>query len=250
MAGKWNFEVEQSQRIYQAYRGRYALRNRTIHAVAVILGPRCSEVKDLRIEQVRADTGEIRNTVTWTPDQLKGGRPKRTPATPKPPTKPEHYSKRCHCLECKAFRGELPPRKRRAPDPRMVPIPPELQALLRTWLYALTEKLGALKGEWPLFPSRKHAADGSLKSLSRQQVWWILRQAMAAAGVHGNYSTHSWRKSAAAAVYEATGNDMVAVKQFLNHRSVQTTEAYLRSCDKRLRDAVNHAAVQFIGVAA
>lgn len=79
----------------------------------------------------------------------------------------------------------------------------------------------------PLFLSRKHAIDGAVKAISRQQAHDLLKGLFAMVGEFGNVATHTLRKTFAKAIYDATGGKIELVQQALGHRSINSTISYL-----------------------
>lgn len=61
-----------------------------------------------------------------------------------------------------------------------------------------------------------------------------------------NFSTHSIRKTAAWDLYESQGKDIVAVKDWLLHESVETTRAYLGIKEDELRKIEEDRNIQML----
>lgn len=95
-------------------------------------------------------------------------------------------------------------------------------ATLTAWL-----KAKGLNDTAPLFVSRKHAAAGEHKAISRQQAHDLLKALFAAVGEFGNVSTHTMRKTFAAFIYEACGGKIELVQIALGHKSITSTVSYL-----------------------
>lgn len=55
---------------------------------------------------------------------------------------------------------------------------------------------------------------------------------------YDNISTHSFRKFAGQEVYAASGYDIETVREFYQHASIQTTQAYLRRTSRKLESAI------------
>lgn len=79
---------------------------------------------------------------------------------------------------------------------------------------------------------------GPLFDIKAPAVWKQLRAVTAYLGLD-NTSTHSLRKMAAQTLYTATGHDIEAVCEFLNHSSTAVTRAYIRRTDAQLEAAIN-----------
>ena len=79
--------------------------------------------------------------------------------------------------------------------------------------------------------------NGPLFDIKAPAVWKQLRAATAFLNLD-NTSTHSLRKYAANALYEATGHDIEAVCEFLNHSSTNVTRKYIKRSDAQLESAI------------
>lgn len=87
-----------------------------------------------------------------------------------------------------------------------------------------------------LFPSRKAAADGSQKPISRIQAWRILNAAAERAGLtHINFGTHTMRKTFAYHAYDR-GADITRLMRILNHSSQRETLRYIGIEQEELDD--------------
>lgn len=78
---------------------------------------------------------------------------------------------------------------------------------------------------------------GPLFDIKAPAVWKQLRAVTAYLGLE-NTSTHSFRKMAACNLYEATGHDIEAVCEFLNHSSTKITREYIKRSDSQLEAAI------------
>ena len=78
---------------------------------------------------------------------------------------------------------------------------------------------------------------GPLFDIKAPAVWKQLRAVTAYLELD-NISTHSFRKMAACNLYEATGHDIEAVCEFLNHSSTNTTRKYIKRSDAQLESAI------------
>jgi integrase len=106
--------------------------------------------------------------------------------------------------------------------------------VLEEWLDEL-ESLDLIEPEVPLFLSRK-----SLRPISRQQAWRVLRAAYLAAGIYGPdfaLGTHSMRKTYADRMYSHYG-DIFKVQKALGHASPASTVSYLSFLEEEQREAV------------
>lgn len=75
-----------------------------------------------------------------------------------------------------------------------------------------------------LFKSRK----GRNRAISYQQAYTILTDAFKANGMDGRVATHSMRKTFAAKIHKAMGNDVFKTQRALGHKSIQATISYLQ----------------------
>lgn len=80
---------------------------------------------------------------------------------------------------------------------------------------------------------------GPLFDITCQAVWKHLRAVTDYLGLE-NVSSHSFRKYAASNLYEATGHDIEAVCEFLNHSSTAVTRHYIRRSDAQLEKAIEN----------
>jgi len=78
---------------------------------------------------------------------------------------------------------------------------------------------------------------GALFDIKAPAVWKQLRAVTAYMGLN-DVSTHSFRKMAACNLYEATGHDIEAVCEFLNHSSTAITRHYIKRTDAQLENAI------------
>ena len=79
----------------------------------------------------------------------------------------------------------------------------------------------------PLFPSARKAADGSLKAISRVQLWNLIQRDVKAVGLRpGSYSPHSWRKTWGRAALDG-GVQMAVIQTKLGHATPGSLLTYL-----------------------
>lgn len=101
---------------------------------------------------------------------------------------------------------------------RTKPIHPLVKVSLARWI----ESVG-FQPDRPLFASRKGAA-----AITHHHAFKIINEAAKRAGITKRVGTHSLRKTYAMKVWEGCENYLV-VRDALGHRSVASTECYLRS---------------------
>jgi integrase len=104
-----------------------------------------------------------------------------------------------------------------------LPFHPVARIAIGRWLVQLQRRGLKLDPAMPVFLSR----EGSWIPLSRRRVQEIVRAAATKAGLPVGISTHSWRKTFAARIYERSGRDILLVPKALNHRQLSTSIHYL-----------------------
>ena len=120
----------------------------------------------------------------------------------------------------------LPPRflKGKRGNARSVPIGPELHRALDRYLTSRSRKHQLAPTE-PLFRSRFHAAAGGPKPITRSMAEKIIKRAFRVISDDTQgLSSHSLRKSWAVRLYQASGHDLLIVRDGLGHRSVAVTQ--------------------------
>ena len=115
---------------------------------------------------------------------------------------------------------------------RLVPISPvalaEIQKYLDTYRCRLTVKRGC---EDLLFLNRRGG------KLTRQMVFYIIKDLCELAGIHKNVSPHTLRHSFATPLLEG-GANLRAIQQMLGHENITTTEVYVHIDRSRLRQEI------------
>ena len=74
-----------------------------------------------------------------------------------------------------------------------------------------------------------------LFGIKRREIQYIVTQAMKKLGIKG--STHTLRHTIATKMYEQT-NDILLVKEFLGHKSIESTQLYTHISNKMVKEAV------------
>jgi integrase len=173
-------------------------RTRALILVGVNTGFRITELLSLRMGQLIGATGEVVDQVSVERRNLKGGK------------------------------GAM----KRAVKCRTVRLNTEARAAIADYLASL----GRIPtGDEPLFPSRERPGS----SISRSQAHRLLKSAAQLAGTDtARVSTHSLRKTFVAAIYAASGHDLIRTQRAVGHRSPLTTAAYLESTQAELDELV------------
>lgn len=111
------------------------------------------------------------------------------------------------------------------------------RVVLPLWLVnAINARHEAYPSEEHIFVSAYNRKCGKDKPVSRRHVLNAIQEAAKAGGVEGQISPHSFRKCAAAEVYECSGGNAFKAQRFLNHSSVGGTIYYLPAEDYNQED--------------
>lgn len=137
-------------------------------------------------------------------------------------------------------RVALPPRflKGGYGTTRTIPIGPELRRALERYL-AQRSRPENLHPNAPLFLSPRPRLDGTQKPICLSMAEKIIKRVLVAvcADPQG-LSTHSLRKSWSVRLYEASGHDLLVVRDGLGHHSVAVTQAYLPTDQVKMEDLI------------
>jgi len=117
---------------------------------------------------------------------------------------------------------------------RTLPIFPETKPHILTWLVRMAALLGLkspqqLDPMTPLFISRVHKKDGTPRAVCRETMWKILTTLVRENSLPGHTGTHGLRKTLARQAYVQFRGDVRKVQRILGHKSLQSTEHYLKS---------------------
>jgi integrase len=116
---------------------------------------------------------------------------------------------------------------------RTVPVHPEAQAALATWVGQLRQQ-PSVTAQTFVFRSRK----GGNRPISTVQAWRILREACVANELIGRLGTHCMRKTFAQKVYHQLGFDLIRTKRALGHQQISNTERYLSFAEDEIHAAI------------
>jgi integrase len=116
---------------------------------------------------------------------------------------------------------------------RTVPVHPDAQAALATWVRRLRQQPGVTAQTY-VFRSRK----GGNRPISSVQAWRILREACEANELTGKLGTHCMRKTFAQKVYHQLGFDLIRTKRALGHQQISNTERYLSFAEAEIHAAI------------
>ncbi len=104
---------------------------------------------------------------------------------------------------------------------REVFIPQELKAHLKAFLAWKRANEEDVSDAAPVFT-------GQRGPLTRNGVWRVVKDLMAAVGLDPRYATHSCRHTYATHLYRACGGDLEVVQEQLGHASIKTTTIYAK----------------------
>lgn len=115
---------------------------------------------------------------------------------------------------------------------RWVPINERALELMLSYIHNVRSHMPVMSGEdkYVFLNRRGH-------HLTRQMVFIMLRNAVAAAGIKKKVSPHSLRHSFATELVE-NGADLRAVREMLGHESISTTEIYTHLTRDTLRNTI------------
>jgi site-specific recombinase XerD len=196
MAGMRDYTDDELGLVRKSFSGRYALRDRCFFEMALQMGLRVSEMLSLTVGQVY-HYGKVVDEVSIERKHMKGGKA----------------------------------------SGRTIPLFPETHSHILAWLVRMAAMLKvqdhkAIDPTTPLFLSRVRNKDGSPRAIARETAWRIIKAIARENELSGKVGTHSTRKTLARKVY-SWSNDIRVVQRILGHRSLASTEAYLKSLTDR-----------------
>ena len=199
MAGMRDYTDDELDLVRQSFGGRYALRDRCYFEMALQIGLRVSEMLSITVGQVY-QYGRVVDELSIDRKHMKGGKA-----------------------------GKASGRT----IPVFAPTKPHILAWLQRMAAMLQVKdLNALDPSTPLFLSRVHNKDGSRRAIARETAWRIVKGIARENELPGRVGTHSTRKTLARKAMQWS-NDIRVVQKLLGHRSLSSTEAYLKSLTDR-----------------
>jgi site-specific recombinase XerD len=198
LAGMRDYSDQEIDLVRKSFRGRYALRDRCYFEMSLQMGLRVSEMLSITVGQVY-QYGRVVDEVSIERKHMKGGKAgKASGAT--------------------------------------IPLFPETHPHILAWLTCLAAMLKVelkdLPSERPLFYSRVRNKDGSRRAIVRETAWRIIKGIARENEFSGKVGTHRTRKTLARRVF-TWSKDIRVVQRILGHKSLQDTEAYLKSLTDR-----------------
>jgi integrase/recombinase XerD len=199
MAGMRDYSDTELELVRKSFSGCYALRDRCFFEMALQMGLRVSEMLSITVGQVY-QYGKVAEEVSIERKHMKGGKAGKASG-------------------------------------RTIPLFPETHPHILAWLQRMASMLKAkdprdIPASTPLFLPRVHRKDGNPRAVARETAWRIIKSIARENELSGKVGTHSTRKTLARRVY-TWSNDIRVVQRILGHRSLQSTEAYLKSLTDR-----------------
>ena len=121
---------------------------------------------------------------------------------------------------------------------RTVELHPEVRAALSVWIEQMSKLLAPVTPDAPLFASRVHNEDGSLRPVSREQAWRLLVSAYRDNELVGKLGTHAMRKTFAGRMYDKLTHDLVKTQRALGHANINSTVQYLSFREEEISEAI------------
>jgi site-specific recombinase XerD len=199
MAGMRDYTDEELRLVRKSFSGCYALRDRCYFEMALQMGLRVSEMLSLTVGQV-FQYGKAVDEVWIDRKHMKGGKVGKASG-------------------------------------RTIPLFPETHPHIPAWLRRMAAMLKVkevkdLGPATPLFMSRVRNKDGSRRAIAHETAWRIIKAVARDNELPGRVGTHSTRKTLARRAMTWSNNIRV-VQKLLGHRSLASTEAYLKSLTDR-----------------
>jgi integrase/recombinase XerD len=210
MAGMRDYTDQELELVRQSFGGRYRLRDRCYFEMALQMGLRVSEMLSITMGQVY-QYGRVVNEVSIDRKHMKGGKAGKASG-------------------------------------RTIPIFGPTKPYILAWLLRMAGMLQVKDAKdidpaTPLFMSCVRNKDGSRRAIARETAWCIIKAIARENAFQGNIGTHSSRKTMARKAMQWS-NDIRIVQKLLGHRSLASTEAYLKSLtDREVWEAFQAATV-------
>jgi integrase/recombinase XerD len=199
MSGMRDYTDDELALVRKSFSGRYTLRDRCYFEMALQMGLRVSEMLSITVGQVY-QYGKVVDEVSIERKHMKGGKA-----------------------------GKASGRT----IPVFAPTKPHILAWLQRMAGMLKVKdVKDLGPALPLFMSRVRNKDGSRRAIARETAWRIIKAIARDNELPGAVGTHSTRKTLARKAM-AWAKDIRVVQKILGHKSLQSTECYLRSLTDR-----------------
>lgn len=199
-----DYTDEEIERVRRSFSGRYARRDRCYFELALQTGLRVSELLSITVGQVY-QYGRIVDELAIDRRHMKGGKAGKASG-------------------------------------RTLPIFADTKQHILAWLEEMGRMLKctvqAIPANTPLFMSRVRAKDGSRRPIARETAWRILKAIARENELPGAVGCHSTRKTLARkahayAVAAGIPDPLRFVQRILGHKSLQSTEHYVRSLSDR-----------------
>lgn len=199
MAGVRDYSDAEIDLVRKNFGGRYALRGRCYFEMALQMGLRVSEMLSLTVGQVY-QCDKVVDEFSIERRHMKGGKAGKASG-------------------------------------RTLPVFARTKPHILAWLQDMTKMLKVkdvkdIDPSIPLSMSRVRNKDGSQRPISREQAWRIIKGIARENELPGAVGMHSTRKTLARKAM-AWSNDIRIVQKLLGHRSLSSTEAYLKSLTDR-----------------
>jgi site-specific recombinase XerD len=199
MAGMRDYTDAEIALVRKSFSRRFALSDRCYFEMALQTGLRVSEMLSLTVGQVY-QYGRVVEEVAVERKHMKGGKAGKASGRTIP-----------------LFPGTHP----------------HLLALLKRMVAMLKVKDPKdIDTATPLFMSRVRNKEGSRRAIARETAWRIIKGIARENEFCGKVGTHSTRRTLARKVFKWS-KDIRVVQRILGHKSLQSTEAYLKSLTDR-----------------
>jgi integrase len=192
---------DEVQRVRKSFSGVYKRRNEALFVLGIKAGFRISELLSLQVKDVM-QYGKLVDRVEVSRRYMKGGKSGKASS-------------------------------------RSVPLHPEARAVLSVWLEVLQQRLGGtLAPQTPVFCSRVHGDDGTLRAISRVQAWRILHAVYLDNALAGKVACHTLRKTFAMRVHAHYHGDLLKTQKALGHKNINSTIKYLALDDAEVDEGI------------